>query len=300
MANFQSFKGAVTELITPFTANGDVDYDLLRGEVEYQIKSGIAGLFTNGLASEALSLSIEELIETTRVVVEATAGRVPVMANIVGNTTRDALTVLKGYEAAGVDAISMSQPCVYGFTQPALAEYFTTVFQATKLPCCIYNAPQSGNTLAPATVAKIFQDVENCFYYKESVLDFVHIQETIRLIGHDRPMEFLNGSDATTFPIMQLGGLGIISLISAVFPEPIIKLCDLHFAGKIEEAQAQQEYVLQLRQALKCGPFVAGYKYASELIGVPLGYMRKPLADLNDAEKAKIKENLIKLGLIEA
>ena len=111
-------------------------------------------------------------------------------------------------------------------------------------------------------------------------------------------MEFLNGSDATTYPVMLLGGKGIISLISAVFPEPIIKLCALVNEGKIQEAQAQQEYVLRLRQALKAGPFVAGYKYAASLVGLDLGFMRKPLAEATDADKAKIKANLEALGLV--
>ena len=299
MSKYVSFKGAVTELITPFTAAGEVDYDMLRGEVEYQIKAGIAALFTNGLASEALSLTTDELIETTRVVVEAAKGRVPVMGNIACNTFMDGLKVLRGYEAAGVDAISIEQPCVYGFTQPALIEYFGDLCKATKLPVCIYNAPQTNNTLAPATVAKLFHENENLYYYKESTIDFVHIQNTMRLIGHDREMEFLNGSDATTYPVMLLGGKGVVSLISAVFPEPIIKLCNLMLEGKTQEARDQQDYVLQIREALKCGPFVAGYKYASSLIGVPLGSLRKPLAELSDADKDKIRANLTKLGLIQ-
>ncbi len=295
---YKSFQGAVTELITPFTQSGEVDYALLRAEAEYQIKAGIAALFTNGLASEALSLTAGEQIQTTAEVVKQAAGRVPVMGNIVQNTTKEALKVLKGYEEAGVDAISIEQPNVYAFTQDGLYEFFETLIRATKLPVCIYNAPQSGNVLAAATVAKLFQNNENLYYYKESTLDFVHIQETMRLIGHDRPMEFLNGSDATTYPVMLLGGKGIISLISAVFPEPIIKLCALVNEGKIQEAQAQQEYVLRLRQALKAGPFVAGYKYAASLVGLDLGFMRKPLAEATDADKAKIKANLEALGLV--
>lgn len=295
---YKSFQGAVTELITPFQQSGEVDYELLRKETEFQIQAGIAALFTNGLASEALSLTVEEQIKTTAAVVQQAAGRVPVMGNIVCNTTRDALAVLRGYEAAGVDAISIEQPCVYGFTQDGLHEFFETLIQSTKLPVCIYNAPQSGNVLSPMTVAKLFGANANLYYYKESTLDFVHIQETMRLIGHDRPMEFLNGSDATTYPVMLLGGKGIISLISAVFPEPIIRLCALVNEGKLEEAQKQQEYVLRLRQALKAGPFVAGYKYAASLIGLDLGYMRKPLAEASDADKAKIKANLEALSLI--
>ncbi len=298
MEQKKDFRGVVTELITPFKEDGSVDYELLKGEVEYQIKSGILGLFTNGLASEALSLTTDELIETTKVVVQASEGRAVVMGNIACQTLPEAMKVLKGYEEAGVDAICIEQPCVYAIPQSALVEYFVSLAESTKLPVGIYNAPQTGNTLTPNSVAEIFSRASNVKYYKESTIDFVHIQNTMRLIGDEREIEFMNGSDATTFSVMQLGGVGVVSLISAVFPKEIKALTDAMEEGDEKKARKAQDRILMIREALKTGPFVAGYKYASSLIGVPLGYMRKPLAELNENEKDKIKANLEKLGLI--
>jgi 4-hydroxy-tetrahydrodipicolinate synthase len=287
-------------LITPFKENGDVDYGLLKNEVEYQINEGIAGLFTNGLASESLSLDADELVQTTKTVINATNGRVHVMANIASNSLPEAKKILKGYEESGVSAVCIQPPCVYTCSQLSLYKYFDDLAKSTKLPVGVYNAPQSGNTLSPETVANIFHENNNVHYYKESTLDFVHIQNTIRSIGSDWDIDFLNGSDATTLSVMQLGGKGVISLISVLFPKTVQAICDAVFAGDMKRAWDAQNFVLQIRDALKTGPFVAGYKYAAGLIGVPLGFMRKPLGELSSSEKDKIKENLIKLQLVNA
>lgn len=293
-----SFRGAVTELITPFREDGTLDGELLRGEVDFQIESGIAGLFTNGLASECMSLTLEEKLEVTRIVCGQAAGRVPVMGNVTGNNYAECAALIKGYEAAGVDAISLTQPMTYGFTQDGMYQYLGDLAREAAVPVCIYNAPQTGNILAPGTVAKLLNENPGVCYYKESTIDIVHIQNTMRLIDAKKEYEFLAGSDASTLPIALLGGKGVISLISAVFPKVIIQLCSEVEAGDLEAARKTQEDILLIREALKIGPFMAGYKYAAELIGIPMGTVRKPLVGLTDSEKEKIRTNLEKLGLI--
>jgi len=294
---YKSFQGAVSEIITPFT-NQKLDEDLLEREVDFQIQSGIAGLFANGLASEGLLMSLEERIRVAKIVVDKVSGVIPVMANITAQNTQEGVWLAEQYANLGADALCITQPMVYGFTQPALYEHFSAILCATDLPVCIYNAPQSGNILAPQTVAKLFLEHGNAHYYKESTIDIVHIQNTMRLIGDGADYQFLSGSDASTLAILQLGGKGIISLISAVFPKPIIDLCDAWFSGDKELAKQRQFAVLAIRDALKTGPFMAGYKYAAELAGVPMGSVRAPLANLSDAEKEKIKKSLQTLQLI--
>lgn len=298
MALKTSFKGAVTEIITPFQENGELDGQLLENEVEFQVKSGIAGLFTNGLASECLSLTLEEKVNATEIICRQADGRIPVMGNVTGNNYDECLRLLKEYEKAGVDAVSFTQPMTYGFTQEGMYRYLTDLIHEAGVPVCIYNAPQTGNVLSPSTVARLLNENELVYYYKESTIDLVHIQNTMRLIDSGKEYEFLAGSDASTLPIAMLGGKGVISLISAVFPKIIIRLCNEIEGMQMDAARKTQEEILQIRDALKIGPFMAGYKYAAELVGVPMGVVRKPLVGLTEAEKSKIQDNLKKLDLI--
>ena len=113
----------------------------------------------------------------------------------------------------------------------------------------------------------------------------------LRLVA-DRPFELICGSDAQTATTMMLGGIGVISLISAVFPQPIIDLCEACDSGNWEQANEMQARVLRIREALKIGPFLAAYRFAADKAGVSLGYARQPLVPLNDAEKEKVEKLL--------
>lgn len=298
MKNYPTFEGTVTELITPFSSDGKLDYQLLANEAEYQINAGVAGLFTNGVASEVFYLSPEEQIEATRTVVKQANGRIKIMANVAANTMIESKQILEAYEIIGVDAISLQAPTIHAISQDSLFDYFNTLAKSTKLPICIYNAPQTGNVISPETVARIFHENQNVVYYKESTIDFVHVQNTLRLIGPDKKIEFFSGSDASTFLIANLGGKGVVSLISAVFPKQVKAIYDAYSIGDLVAAQNAQNFVLEIRDALKSAPFLAGYKYAGSLVGIPLGTVRYPLSDATDSQKETIKNNLNKLGLL--
>jgi dihydrodipicolinate synthase/N-acetylneuraminate lyase len=276
------FRGACTELLAPFDKNNAIDFGALNCEIDMQLEAGIGSLFVNGLATEALL-----------------AGKVPVMGNIVTNVPSTSAELLKAYEAAGVDAICVTQPMVYSYTSDALYRFFSDLAKSTKLPVYVYNARESSNTLSPALVAKLVNGHDNIIGYKDSTIDIIHLQTMMAAIKEGKHFECMSGSDATIFPTLAIGGCGIISLISAVFPRAIIDLCDTFFAGDYEKAFKHQEHVLEIRTVLKAAPFVAGYKYAASLIGIPLGCVRAPLSDATESQKEFIKVNLAKLGLIK-
>jgi 4-hydroxy-tetrahydrodipicolinate synthase len=296
--SYPSFRGVATELLTPFNEDGSIAFDLLAGEVERQISAGVVGLFTNGLASEQLSLTREERAAVTSCVVECVNHRVPVMANIPDNTALEAEKALHAYEVMGVDAVCLQAPYGYAVPQANLLAHFDHLARATSLPVGFYNAPQTGNTADPQTVGKLFEANPNMHYYKESTINFQHVQATLRLIGHDG-VDFLNGTDSTTASLMKLGGNGVVSLISAVFPQPVIDLVAAAQAGDWAKADQAQDFVLRIRSALKTGPMNAGYKYVSGLLGAPLGHMRAPMAELSDSEAATIRKSLTDLGLLD-
>lgn len=296
--NKNLIRGAVTELIATFDSEEKLDLGMYAQECEFQLESGIKGLFCNGLAGEGLFMDYDEKLAVIRMAVQKAAGRVPVIGNIPELRYRDAEKLARGYIDAGVDALCVTQPHTLGYTPELLYRYFTDIAALTDLPVYVYNAPQSGNTMAPALVDRIVNAADNIIGYKDSTQDIIHLQTVMAGVREGKHFECVAGSDATIFSTLAIGGCGIISLISAIFPKPIIEICDLYFAGDIEGAFKKQTEILEIRAALKDAPFLAGYKYAAGLIGVPMGVVRNPLSDATEAQKTKIKDKLTALGLI--
>ncbi|MCR4428609.1 MAG: dihydrodipicolinate synthase family protein [Caldiserica bacterium] len=292
------FKGAITELLTPFTPKGEVDSELLGGEVQFQIKEGIGGLFVNGLASECLIMDLGQRIEAAKVTVSNAQKKVPVMGNIACNILTEALKLLEAYEDLGLDAVAITQPMVYPYPPNGVFQFLKEIIERSKLPVYIYNAPQSGYVLSPSFLARLFTNFKNVKGYKDSTQDIIHLQTLIREIGKERNLEIFAGSDATILPTLHLGGAGVISLVSTVFPKVVIDLCEAFFKGNFPLAQEIQFKILRIREILKIGPFMAGYKFVSGLIGNSVGTMKIPLKDLSEEERDKIRKGLAQEGLI--
>ena len=299
MENKTLLHGAASEIITPFTDDGKVDYDLLAAECEFMIQNGITAFFVNGLASEAMMLGLEQRVEIVRCVVDTTRGRIPVLGNLIFNTVDQAVECVRRYEEAGVDGIFITPPLIYKYTNEGLYNYISGIARSTQLPTYLYNAPETGNKIPQEVVVSVFRDNPNLKGYKDSTQDVIHLQTVMSLLGKERPIELMAGSDAQIYATWMLGGQGVISLITCVFPWLIVEICDALKKGKYERANELQGKILRVRQALKIGPFMAAYKYASQLTGTPLGRMRSPLSELSDAEKEKIKTLLKKEEMIE-
>ncbi len=284
--------GAASEIITPFTNNGEVDYELLEAEYEYLINNGITGLFVNGLASESLMLDVDQRVEVVGRAVKVSNGRIPVFGNLINNSIDLAVQCMKRYEECGVDGIFITPPLVYQYTAEGLYDYFAGIATATVLPVYIYNAPETGNKVSPEVIAKLFKNIPNLRGYKDSTQDIIHQQTLIDLIGKERHFELMAGSDAQILSTSLLGGKGVISLITCVFPKLILQLLDAIDKKDYEKAQELQGKVLRVRQALKVGPFMGAYKYVSNLTGSPLGKMKAPLREVSEVDKEKIKAML--------
>ncbi len=286
------FSGAITDILTPFAPNGEVDFGLYSPWLDFQIEGGVTGIFVNGLASEAILLEAEEQVRIADKTVQLLRGRAPVMGNVTAASTATAVRIIKGYEAAGVDAICVTNPPVYPYDPRSLFFHFGTAAKATSLPVYIYNAPQSGYLISPSLVAQIVNEYENVIGYKDSTLDFIHLQSVLSHVKKGKRFEVFAGSDALILSTMQLGGLGIISLLTAVFPRLVADLCSEITAGNFPRALELQLRVNRAREILKSGPFLAGYKFASRLVGYSTGSLRMPLSDLTEDEKKRIEKLL--------
>lgn len=294
-----SFKGATTEFMTTYLPSGEIDHEGMRRMVEFQISSGTKGLFVNGLGTESMQMTLEEQAAIADTIIKAAAGRVPVMTNVFTESIDFSLKLLKMYEASGPDLICITQPTTVGYPDEALYEFFSAIIKATDLPVHLYNAPSTGNPMSEKLIARLINEYDNVVGYKDSTMSVLHLQNVMRFV--EKPgVEYIAGSDSTILSTLALGGHGIVSFVTTVFPKPVIELCDAFFAGDLERARELQRFVLEIRALMKLGTDNAGYRYASELVGMPIHGTRMPpsLEEISDDTKKIIREGLGKLGLI--
>ncbi len=292
------FFGAASEVITPFTENGHVEFGLLKNEIEFMVEKGVTGFFVNGLASEALMMNENDRQAVAMEVRKVTLGKVPVMGNILANSTDEGVKIARKYQDMGMNAIIITPPVVYKYTNEGLINFFNEISESVEIPTFIYNAPETGNKLDPEIVAKLFNHNPRFLGYKDSTQNTIDLLTLLNSLDNGRHFELMSGSDALITPIMMLGGIGVISLITVVFPELIVETCKACIEADWQLAMELQNRVLHIRQALKVGPFMAAYKYASQLVGNPLGVVKKPLVDLNQKEKEIIRGKLSAEGLV--
>ena len=292
------FHGAASEVITPFTSEGVIDFELLGEEIEYLIKNQVTGVFVKGLASEALMLSTDQRVEVVKTAVRVAGGRIPVVGNLLYNSVDLAVDCVRQYEACGCDAIIITPPLIYKYTEDGLYHFFADIARETKLPVYLYNAPETGNKISPEIIGRLFAEVDNMRGYKDSTQDIIHQQTVLRLIGKDRHFELMAGSDAQILTTSMLGGVGVFSLLTCIFPKLIVDICTTIEEGDWETAKDMQEKILRVRQAMKIGPFMAAYKYVGGLVGAPLGKMKAPLSEVSEMDKKKIVEILKEQGML--
>ena len=292
------FHGASSEVITPFSAEGRLEPDLLRNEIEFMIGKGITGFFVNGLASEALMMNEADRHLAASIVRKASEGKAPIIGNIIANSTTEAVRIAREYQDMGMDAIANTPPIVYKFQGEGLYSHYMEIIESVEIPVFIYNAPETGNKLTPNFVAKLFNQNSRFIGYKDSTQNIIELLTLLDELEDHRHLELMAGSDALIMPIMMLGGIGVISLVSVVFPKLIIDLCAACSAQDWETARKLQNKVLRVRGALKIGPFMAAYKYVGQLVGIPLGVVKHPLTGLNQKEKDTISSILNNEGLL--
>lgn len=298
MEREKMFWGAGTELTISYQNDGSIDHGAIRHMVDWQIEKGIAYLFAGGISSEAHMMTYDEQEALAKTMCSEAGGRIPVMCNVMVPGYRDAVGMIKRYEAAGADAICITPPYLTDFSEKALEEYLSALIEASKLPVYIYNAPQTHNMLSPVLLSKLANTYDHVHGYKDSTQSITHLETAMGLV--QKKFNYIAGSDSTIFTTLALGGCGIISFISIAFPKPIIELCDAFFAGDLNRARERQAFIMKIRDILRKGGNSAGYKYASELVGCPIRGTRYPdsLLILPENLKEEIHDGLRELELV--
>ena len=288
------FKGMASAIVTPMTETG-IDYDALSRFVEFQIENGINAIVVMGTTGENATIEHDEQTKVIKFVVDQVAKRVPVIAGTGTNNTEHVLTNTRNACAAGADAVLVVTPYYNKATQNGLYKHFTAVADASTVPVILYNVPgRTGCNLQPKTVARL-ADHPNIVAIKEAAGNMAQAVELFALCGDK--LDIYSGEDALTVPMMAMGGSGAISVLSNVVPKGAVEMSDAALRGDFETAAKLQCKFLPLINALfsEVNPIPA--KAAVSAMGFGANILRLPLTPMEDATRAKLYEEMRKLGI---
>ena len=288
------FKGIATAMVTPMTPTG-VDYDTLARFIDFQLEEGINALVAVGTTGESATLEPAEQKEVIRFTVERVAGRVPVIAGVGTNNTAHVLENVKNACEVGADALLVVTPYYNKATQNGLIAHFTAIADASTVPVILYNVPgRTGCNLLPKTVAKLAEH-PNIVAIKEASGNMAQMVQLMHLCGDK--LDIYSGEDALTVPMMAMGGAGAISVLSNVAPKQAVAMTDAALAGDFATAAKLQCQYLPLIDCLfsEVNPIPA--KAGVSAMGFGEENLRMPLTPMEDATRAKLYEEMRKLGI---
>lgn len=288
------FKGAATALITPFR-DGKVDKKAFAAIIEEQISAGISALVVCGTTGEAATMTDDEQIDTIDFAVRTAGGRVPIIAGAGSNNTAHAIDLCKRSVAVGADALLCVTPYYNKTSQAGLVQMYAAIADSVDKPIILYNVPsRTGVNIEPKTYASL-ADHPNIYAIKEASGNFSKVAETVSLVGSK--LAVYSGNDDQTVPIMSLGGLGVISVLSNVLPKQTSEMCRLCLDGRFDEGAALQLKYIPLINALFSDVNPIPAKEAMAMLGKCSPELRLPLVGMSDEKRAALREELKKVGL---
>lgn len=291
------FKGAGVAVVTPFKDNFEVDYDKLGELIEYQISSGTDSIIVCGTTGEASTLTHEEHLECIRYAVEKVNKRVPVVAGTGSNCTDTAVYLSTEAEKYGADALLLVSPYYNKATQKGLIAHFTQVAESVSLPILLYNVPsRTGCNILPGTVAELVKNVDNIVGIKEACGDVAQIAELMYLCGGD--IELYAGNDDYVVPVLSLGGVGVISVLSNIVPRLVHDMVMKYLEGDTDYSRELQIKLMPLIKALFCEVNPIPVKEAMNIMDMNVGPLRMPLTRMEPVNREKLTKAMKECGLI--
>lgn len=293
------FGRLLTAMVTPFNADGSVNYEKAADLAEWLINNGSDGLVVAGSTGEAATMSAEEKLELFRVVVNRINKRVPVIAGTGSNNTADSVKMTKMAEAMGVDGALIVGPYYNKPTQEGFYQHFAAVAQSTGLPIIVYNVPgRTASNISPAIVARLAADFENIVAIKEAAGNVAQVAELYSVL----PEEFTiySGDDGLIIPFMSVGATGLISVLSNIGGGILQDVMQAYEDGHVREAAKLNARVVPLANAMFIETNPIPVKAAVTLVtGIDAGQPRLPLTPMEPANKAKMVAVLQEYGLVK-
>lgn len=291
------FKGAAVAIVTPMCNDGSVNYEKLAEIIEDQIAGGTDAIVICGTTGESSTLTHEEHVEVIRYCIEKVAKRVPVIAGTGSNCTETAIYLSQEAEKAGADALLLVTPYYNKATQKGLITHYTRVAEAVSLPIILYNVPsRTGCNILPKTAAALVRDVKNIVGIKEASGNISQVAELMHLAGPE--IELYSGNDDQVVPLLSLGGLGVISVVSNVAPRYMHDMVASYLEGDTKKSCKMQLDLLPLCHALFCEVNPIPVKAAMNLQGKEVGPLRLPLTEMEPENKEILKKAMKDLGIL--
>ena len=291
------FEGAGVALITPFKANGEINYDKLEEIVEEQIAGGTDAIIACGTTGEASTMTHEEHLEVIKFVCDVTKKRIPVIAGTGSNCTETAVYLSQEAEKNGADGLLLVSPYYNKATQKGLIAHYTAIAEAVpETPIIMYNVPsRTGCNIQPATAAYLAKNVKNIVGIKEATGDLSQAAKMMSLA--DGSLELYSGNDDQVLPILSLGGLGVISVLSNVAPKETHDMVAKFLDGDVKGAAEIQLKAIPLINALFSEVNPIPVKAALNLMGMNAGPLRMPLTEMEEENKEKLKKAMQDFGI---
>ena len=262
MSHFMS--GVMTEICTPFTREGEIDFEYLHDMIEWQVECGVNGFFVNGYAGESHALTFDEKLAVVEAVHKAAAGRVKIMSCAFENDVRANKRLIDAYEEQGLsDCYCITAPPFFKFSQAALYDWSAELIDHAKRPVYIYNCVEQAVLFAPDTLAKLAAEHPNLRGFKDASTNVINFQQCVLRIDPEN-FDFLGGCDGFDGIMVLLGAVGCVSFMAVPYPREMVDIINKGLAGDWKGCIEAQQKVLRIRNVVKKTPFNAGWNWAMQ------------------------------------
>lgn len=286
------FKGCGTAISTPFDKNG-VNLKEFKKLVENQIQNKVDAIIVCGTTGESSTMTTEEKIATIECAVKTSHGRIPIIAGTGGNNTKQVIEYSKKIASLGVDGLLIVTPYYNKCTQSGLIEHYKEIAKNVTLPIILYNVPsRTGVNIQPKTCLELSK-IENIVAIKEASGNLSQVAEIAHLCGNN--LFIYSGNDDQVLPVLSLGGIGVISVLSNVMPEYTHNMVQNFLDGNVNTATQMQLNAIPLINALFSEVNPIPVKAALNILGYQFGIPRLPLTPMSEEKEKILKDELLKL-----
>lgn len=291
-----NLKGSIVALVTPFHEDGSVNYLRLDELVDWHIVSGTDGIVVLGTTGEASTMTNEECEGVLKRVIKKANGRIPIIAGSGSNCTKTMLEKSLRYQDAGADGLLVITPYYNKANEEGMYRHFSTVADAVKIPCILYNVPgRTGCAISENVIARLYKH-ENIMGIKEASGNLSYASQIARYLRDD--FQMFSGNDDIIVPMMALGSSGVISVFANILPEITHTMVMDFLQGDIIKARAAQLKYLDVINNLFTEVNPIPVKAAMNMVGLEAGSLRLPLFEMSDGAKARLKQSLFSVNAL--